>query len=184
MSEETKTTESTEVKQNWFKSHKTACIIIAVALVAAIVAVVLVFTLNKGQSPEKIVETYVEAMNEGNVDKIMDMTDIKGAYAWYTCGRDASKFEEEYNKISDAEINSYKDTFKSGLESAIGMLKAFGGVEMKINSMEKPEEVAKGLYTIKANTKMKVSVFGMDQEQDQDLVLAVYNGKYIGEASK
>lgn len=182
MSEETKTTESTETKQNWFKSHMTLCIICAVVVIAAVVAVVLLVNNNGGQSPEEVVKTYVAAMQEGNTDKIMDMTDIKGAYAWYECGGDAEKFEEEYNKISDSEINSYKDTFKSGIDSAMGMLKAFGGVEMSINSIEKPEELAKGLYKVNANVKMKVSVFGTNQEQDQDLSLAVYNGKYIGEA--
>ena len=29
-----------------------------------------------------------------------------------------------------------------------------------------------------------MSVFGMDQEQDQDMTLVVYNGRYIGEAGE
>ena len=136
------------------------------------------------KTPEKVMETYVQAMQEGNVDKVMEMTDLKGAYAWAMCGRDPQKFEEQYNKISDDEINSYRDQIKSGLDAAIGMLKSFGSLEMKINKMEPAQEIGKGLYKIKANVKMKVSVFGVEQEQDQDIVLAVYNGKYIGEATE
>ncbi len=182
MEENSKNT--TQTKQNWFKSHMTVCIIAVIIVIAAVVGIVLLTNNKGGQSPEKVVETYVQAMQDGNVDKIMEMTDIKGAYAWEQCGRDASKFQEEYNKISDSDAQTYKDTLKSGLDAAIGMLKAFGGVQMSINNMEKPEELAKDLYKIKANAKMKVSVFGVDQEQDQDLILVVYNGRYIGEASE
>ena len=180
MEENSTNTTSTETKQNWFKAHLVVCIISIVVVIAAVVGIVLLVNNNGGQSPEKVIETYVAAMQEGNVDKIMSMTDVKGACAWAKCGRDASKFEEEYNKISDEDAKSYESTTKSGLEAAIGMLKAFGGVEMSINSIEKPEELAKNLYKVKANVKMKVSVFGVNQEQEQDIMLAVYNGRFIG----
>lgn len=176
------TTNTTEVKQNWFKSHMPVCIIAGVVVIAAVVVVVFLLMNNGGQSPEKVVETYVQAMQEGNVDKLMNITDLKGAYAWYKCGKKAEKFEETYNKISDNDIKSYEKTFKSGLNTAFGMLKSFGGVQISINNMGKPEEISKGLYKIKANIKMKVSVLGTEQEQDQDLSLAVYNGKFIGDA--
>lgn len=64
----------------------------------------------------------------------------------------------------------------------MGLLKSFGGVEMSINNIEKPEELAKNLYKVNANVKMKVSVFGVNQEQDQDMSLIVYNGRFVGEA--
>ena len=174
---------NTETKQNWFKTHMAVCIVAVVAIVAVVVAIVLL-TGKGGQSPEKVMETYIEAMKEGNVDKIMNITDLKGVYAWSKCGRDASKFEETYNSISDDDVKNYESTARSGLDAAIGMLKSFGSLEMSINNMDKPVELAKNLYKIKANVKMKVSVFGVNQEQDQDIILAVYNGKYIGEAAE
>ena len=106
----------------------------------------------------------------------------KGACAWEKCSKDASKFEEEYKKISDDDAKSYESTIKSSLEKGMNLLKSFGGVELTVNKAEKPEEMAKNLYKIKANVKMKVSVFGVEQEQDQDISLVVYNGRYIGEA--
>ena len=174
---------STETKQNWFKSHMAVCIVAVVAVAAVVVAIVLL-TGKGGKSPEDVMKTYVDAMKEGNVDKIMSITDVKGVYAWAKCGRDASKFEETYNGISNDEVKGYEETARSGLDAAIGMLKSFGDLEMSINNMDKPVELAKNLYKIKANVKMKVSVFGVNQEQDQDIVLAVYNGKYIGEAAE
>ena len=180
--EENSTNTTTETKTNWFKSHMTVCIVSAVVVIAAVVALVLILGNKGGQSPEEVVKTYVAAMQEGNSDKIMKVTDVKGVCAWEKCGRNAAKFEETYNGISDDEAKKYESTAKSGIDAAMGLLKSFGGVEMSINNIEKPEELAKNLYKVKANVKMKVSVFGVDQEQDQDMSLVVYNGRYIGEA--
>jgi TPP-dependent indolepyruvate ferredoxin oxidoreductase alpha subunit len=131
---------------------------------------------------EQVVKTYVEAMQEGNADKLMNITDVKGACAWTKCGRNASKFEETYNSISDEDAKAYEKTAKTGLDTAMGLLKSLGGVQISLNNIEKPEEMAKNLFKVKATMKMKVSVFGVDQEQDQDISLVVYNGRYIGEA--
>ena len=182
--EEKTTKTTTDGNQNWFKSHIAVCAISVIVVIAAVVGIILLVNNKGGQSPEKVMETYVSAMQEGNVDKIMGITDIKGVYAWAKCNRDASKFEEEYKNTSDEEVKSYESTAKSGLEAAIGMLKTFGNIEMTINNMDKPEELAKNLYKIKANVNMKVTVFGVEQKQDQDIVLAVYNGKYIGEVGE
>ena len=180
--EENTTNTTTEKKTNWFKSHMAVCIISAVVVIAAVVAIVLLVGNKGGQSPEDVVRTYVAAMQEGNTDKIMNITDVKGACAWAKCGQDASKFEDEYNKISDEDAKSYEKTARTGLDTAMGLLKTFGGVEMSINNIEKPEEMAKNLFKVKATVKMKVSVFGVDQEQDQEMSLVVYNGRFIGEA--
>lgn len=176
------TNTTTEKKTNWFKSHMAVCIISAVVVIAAVVAIVLLVGNKGGQSPEDVVKTYVEAMQEGNADKLMNITDVKGACAWTKCGRNVSKFEETYNSISDEDAKSYEKTAKTGLETAMGLLKSFGGVQISLNNIEKPEEMAKNLFKVKATMKMKVSVFGVDQEQDQDISLVVYNGRYIGEA--
>lgn len=180
--EENSTNTTTETKTNWFKSHMTVCIISAIVVIAAVVAIVLLVGNKGGQSPEEVVKTYVAAMQEGDTDKIMNITDVKGVYAWSKCGGDASKFEETYKSISDEDAKSYESTAKSGISTAMGLLKSFGGVEMSINNIEKPEELAKNLYKVKANVKMKVSVFGVNQEQDQDMSLMVYNGRFVGEA--
>ena len=178
--EENSTNTTTETKTNWFKSHMTVCIISAIVVIAAVVAIVLLVGNKGGQSPEDVVKTYVAAMQEGDADKIMNITDVKGT--WSKCGGDASKFEETYNSISDEDAKSYESTAKSGISTAMGLLKSFGGVEMSINNIEKPEELAKNLYKVNANVKMKVSVFGVNQEQDQDMSLIVYNGRFVGEA--
>ncbi|MBO4293785.1 MAG: hypothetical protein J5881_05315 [Clostridia bacterium] len=180
--EENSTNTTTETKTSWFKSHMTVCIISAVVVIAVVVALVFILGNNGGKSPEEVVKTYVAAMQEGNSDKIMSITDVKGVCAWEKCGRDASKFEETYKSISDDEAKKYESTAKSGLDTAMGLLKSFGGVEMSINNIEKPEELATNLFKVNANVKMKVSVFGIEQEQDQNMSLVVYNGRFIGEA--
>ena len=177
---ETKTTtESTEKKQGWLKSHLALCIICVVIIAAVVVGVYFVMQ-NQADTPEKVAEKYVTAMKEGNSDQIMQITDIKGAYAWDKCGKDASKFIEEYNKTSDDAVNSYKDELKSSLDSAMAMLKAFGGVNISLKNVETPVELSKGLYKVKAN--MEMEAFGM--KQDKGTSLLVYNGKYIGEYSE
>lgn len=180
--EENSTNTTTETKTNWFKSHMTVCIISAIVVIAAVVAIVLLVGNKGGQSPEDVVKTYVAAMQEGDADKIMNITDVKGACAWTKCGGDAEKFEETYNSISDADAKTFESTAKSGISTAMGLLKSFGGVEMSINNIEKPEELAKSLYKVKANVKTKASVFGLNQEQEQDIELIVYNGKFVARA--
>ncbi|MBO6232996.1 MAG: hypothetical protein J6N78_02915 [Clostridia bacterium] len=175
-------TASTEKKSNWFKAHMAVCIISVVVVIAAVVAIVLLVNNNGGKSPEDVMKTYVEAMQEGNVDKLMGVMDLKGAYAWSKCGRNANKLEEVYKSVSDDDVKKYESTAKSGLESAMKLLKTFGSVQISIAEMEKPEELAKDLYKVKAKVNIKVSVFGVEQEQKQDMSIAVYNGRYIGEA--
>ena len=176
------TNTTTEKKTNWFKSHMAVCIISAVVVIAAVVAIVLLVGNKGGQSPEDVVKTYVEAMQEGNSDKIMNVADIKGLYAWAKCGGDTSKFVEYYNKISDDEAKSYEKTAKTVFDTAMGFSKSFGGIQMSINNIEKPEELDKNLYKVRANVKVKASVFGVAQEQHQDITLVVYNGKLVGQA--
>ena len=174
---ETTTTNTADKKENWFKTHLPlviACVVLVVAL-----GVGLFFLLgNKADTPEKIAEKYVEAMSEGNSDKLMNIMDIKGAYAWKKCNGNTDKFVEEYNKVADVDVNSYKDEIKKSLDAAMGMLKAFGGVSIKMKNVETPQELSKGLYKVTAN--MEMEAFG--QKQDQATTLIVYNGKYVGEA--
>lgn len=174
---ETTTTNTAEKKEKGFKKYL-PLVIVCVLLVVAL-GVGLWFLLgNKADTPEKIAEKYVNAMSEGNADKLMDIMDIKGAYAWKQCNGNTDKFVEEYNKVNDSDVNSYKDEIKKSLDSAMGMLKAFGGVSIKLKNVETPEELTKGLYKVTAN--MEMEAFG--QKQDQGTSLIVYNGKYIGEA--
>lgn len=175
--------ENTEVKENWFKKNGKVCIIALVAILA-IVAVVVVLLMNQKDSPEKVMESYINAMASGDVDAMMKITDLKGYYAWEQCDKDASKFAEEYKKATNEDTSSYEEDIKSTLESGMQMLQAFGGLEMTINSIETPEKLADDLYKVKANIKMKITVLGMDQEQDQDMAIVTYNGKYVGEYSE
>ena len=180
MENETKqTTESTEKKQGWLKSHLAICIICVVVIAAVAVGIFFVVQ-NQGNSPEKVAEIYVEAMNEGSSDKLMGITDVKGAFAWENCNRDVEKFAEEYGKVSDEDANSYKEDMKKSLDSAMAMLKAFGGVNISLKNVEKPEEIGKNLFKVKFT--MGMEAFGTQQEQS--LALAVYNGKFIGEISE
>lgn len=174
----TNSTEQKTPKTNWFKSHLSLCIILVI-IIAAVVAGAY-FLLNKGDSPEQVAEKYVNAMSEGSSDKILEITDLKGAYAWEKCGKDADKFLEQYKNSPDFDVNSYKDTLKKSLDQAMAMLKTFGDIKISLQGVEKPEEIAKGLYKVKA--KIKMEAFG--QETEQTAILAVYNGKYIGEISE
>lgn len=169
-------TTTTETKSNFFKSHA-SIIITCVIILAVAVAAVLIFMNNKGETPEKIFETYVEAMKEGSSDKIMDITDVKGALAWNNCGRDATKFIDAYNSVTNEEADKYKETAKSSLDSAMSIIKAFGGVEINLKNIESPVDLGNNLYKVKGNITMKV----LGMEQDQEITLVTYNGKYIGE---
>lgn len=180
MENETNQTNTTaNKKQGWFKQHLTLCIIIAVIIVAAVVGAYFIFA-NQGLSPEDVAKKYVEAMSEGSSDKLMEITDLKGAYAWEECDNKIDKFIEKYQNTSDSDVNSYKDEMKKSLDTAMAMLKAFGGVQISLKDVEKPENLGNGLYKVKAN--MQMEAFG--QTQDQGVTLLVYNGKYIGEISE
>lgn len=172
---ETKTTETTKTETK--KGNTVLYAVIAVVVIAAIVAGIYFLVVNNSGNAEEVAKKYVEAMNEGSADKIIEITDEKAALAWKNCDGDVEKFEEELNKVNEEDANSYKDELKNSLDQAMAMLKAFGGVTLELNKVEKPEDMGKGIYKVTANVKM--SVFG--QEQDQDINLATYKGKYIGE---
>ncbi|MBR3002655.1 MAG: hypothetical protein IKF38_03710 [Clostridia bacterium] len=174
--ENNQTNTTAEKKQGWVKQHLALCVIILVILVAAGVGAYFLFA-NQGASPEEVATKYVEAMSEGNTDKLLEITDLKGAYAWEKCENDINKFKEEYKNAPEDEINSYKDKMKSSIDTAMGMLKTFGGVKITLKNVEKPESLGNGIYKVKAN--MQMEAFG--QSQEQELKLVVYNGKYIGE---
>lgn len=137
-----------------------------------------------GNNPEEVVKNYIEAMQEADTDKMVNMTDIKGAYAWKQCDGNVSEFDEEYKKISKNEEKKIEEKVRASIEYDNSFIKNFGGVEMSIENIEKPEKLAKNLYKVKVSVKMKISVLGKIQEQDQDMTLVVYNGKYIGEAGE
>lgn len=175
--------ENEEKKENWFKKNWKVCAIAAVVVVA-IAAIVVVILMNQKDSPEKVMESYVKAMGDANVDEMVKITDLKGAYAWEKCGKDPSKFAEEYKNAASVDMGAYEGEFKNSLESGLAMLKSFGGIQITINKIEQPEKLADNLFAVKANVKMKMSFLGKEQEQDQDMSIAVYNGKFIGEYSK
>ena len=157
------------------------CIISVVVVIAAVVAIVLLVNNNGGKSPEDVMKTYLEALQEGNTDKLVNIIDSKGAYAWVKCNGKAEKFEEAYNSISDSEVDAFDGMFKLGLKTTLTATKG-AQVEITINKIEKPEELAKGLYKVKANIRVKGSAFGISQDKNRDISIVVYNGKYIGEA--
>lgn len=168
---------TTETKPGFFKKHCVAIIISLLVIAAAAVAITF-FIMNNQSGPEKVFNTYVEAMKEGNSDKIMDITDVKGAMAWSSCGRNPKTFIEKYNSITNEQADKYKNTTKTTLDSAMSLIKAFGGVEINVKNMEKPEDLGNGLFKVKGQITMKV----LGMEQDQTISLVVYNGKYIGES--
>ena len=172
-------TTTTETKPNFFKTHGIA-ILVCVLVIALAVGAFFIFKNVSGGNPKDVFNAYVEAMKEGNSDKIMNVTDVKGALAWNNCGRDKDKFIDAYNSISNEEADSYKDTTKSSLDSAMSIIKAFGGVEINLKNIEEPESLGNNLYKVKGNVTMKV----LGMEQDQSISLVTYNGKYIGEMSE
>ncbi|MBP3801231.1 MAG: hypothetical protein J6I85_04255 [Clostridia bacterium] len=171
-----------EPKTNWFKTHKKQCIIGVVAVVAIVAVVVVVLMMMNSNSPEKVMETYVKAMSSGNSDELVKITDLKGAAAWGKCNHDPEKFLDEYNKISDDEAKGYEKEVKSALDAATSLFTTLGSkFTMETSNIEKPEQLANNIYKVKAKVKIKVSIFGINHEQDVDLSIAVYNGKFIGE---
>ena len=102
---ENETKQITEEEQSWFKSRLSIFIICAVVIAVAAVGVYIMVS-NQGDSPEKVAEKYVAAMSEGSSDMLMEITDVKGTYAWEKCDKDTNKFLEEYKKISDEDVNS------------------------------------------------------------------------------
>ena len=86
----------TETKPSFFKRYGLAIFICLVVVAVAVTAVVL-FMNKKNASPETVFNTYVDAMKEGNADKLMDVTDVKGVIAWASCGKNTNTFIEKYN---------------------------------------------------------------------------------------
>lgn len=160
------------------KNNSKVWIIGAVALVA-VIAVVLVFMMNNGNNPKKVMETYIQSMSNGDIDSLMKVVDVKGVLAWENCGKNPEKFLEEYNKISDTEVKDSEEKVKTALKSGSQILKSVGDLEMKVNKVEEPEKIGENIYRVKANVHIKVTAFGLSNEQDRDFKIVVYNGKFI-----
>lgn len=161
------------------KTNSNVWIIGAIALVA-VIAVVLVFMINNGaNNPKKVMETYINSMSSGDIDSLMKVVDIKGVVAWENAGKKAEKFLEEYNKISDQDVKDNEEKVKNALKAGSEILKAVGDLEMKVNKVEEPEKIAENMYRVRANVHIKVTAFGLSNEQDRDFKIIVYNGKFI-----
>ena len=168
MGNETKT----ENKQNWVKQHLALCIIIAVIIVVVVGVTIYIFS---GSNPEEVAKKYVEAMSEGSTDKLMEITDLKGAYAWEKCDGDVDKFLEEYKNVSDEEVASQKEEMRKSLDTAMAMLKTFGGVQISLKNIENTENLGKGISKVKVNIQMEMQ----GNTQEQDVTIVVYQGKLI-----
>lgn len=169
-------TTQTATKPSFFKAHGVAIIVTLLVIVAAAAAIIF-FVMNNQSGPEKVFNTYVDAMREGSSDKIMDITDIKGAMAWAKCNKNPNTFIEKYNSITNEQADKYRDTTKSSLDAAMSLLKVFGGVEINVKNMEKPVDLGNNLYSVKGQITIKV----LGMEQDQTISVVTYNGKYIGD---
>lgn len=167
---------TTETKPSFFKKHGLA-IFISLVVIALAVAAVVLFMNMKGGNPEDVFKTYVEARKEGKSDKLMDITDFKGVIAWSKSDNNSTKFIEKYNSIKNEDVDSYKDKIKETYDSALSILNNFGGFEVVLKNIEKPEDLGNDIYKVKGQITLKV----LGMEQDQTITLITYRGKFIGE---
>ena len=159
---------------------KKALIIIGIAVILGIIIAVVIITL-QSNSGETTFKEYVEATFTGKTDKMMELTDLKAILAWKNCGREPSKFKEEYDKIQDKEAEDYKEKYREKLISSYKSYNStFGGnMEINVTKVEKPENLGNDLEKYKG--KIQIKMFNIENETDMTMI--IYNGKYVVEVS-
>lgn len=182
--------EKKDVKKNKIVLYS---VIGGIISVVAILAIVLIIILTNGKPSKKVskklVEDFVEAVNDKDGDAFAELIDVKG-YVIFNEEKE-SKFNEKYKK-KDEYFNKYKkkndfddtddviDSISTNFENSISQ--EFGGAYTKyeckfkdIESVKKSKKSSK-IYTIKA--KVKVSAYSKDTTKALRLYTVKDGGKY------
>ncbi len=174
---------------------------IAIAVVAIIAIIVLVVTFGgkgskkkdddskKRSGPKGVVETYIEAYNDGDVKDVMECFDMRGYLAWsdnyYSASSfdedDLEEFEKDYEEIEDDDIEYYESSRKKYIESSIEDIEeSFKSYEFEIDDIDS-EEIADELYKVEAKITLTAEAEDEDDNIDttRTITFIVYNDKII-----
>lgn len=174
---------------------------IAIAVVVIIAIIILAVVLggkdkkkkeeeeNERSGPEGVVETYIEAYNNGDSDDVMDCCDIRGYLAWsdnyYSASSfdedDLEEFEKDYEDISDDEVDYYESSKASSVEYSINSYEEdYESYEIEIEDIDS-EEIADNLYEVEA--EIAITAEAEDEYDSIDttrtVTFIVYNDKII-----
>ncbi len=175
--------EKTKVTKNKADLGKRVLMHSILAVISVVtIAVVSIFILKSVYDPPEIAaENYIKIIDAKDVSKIMNMIDAKAGVAFEKCEQDATKFEEEYKKVTDEEANKYAETRRLKYEETMKNIKTLNDdYKVTFKNTEQPEQIANNLYKVKTN--YNISTMGMDLDMSIDLV--IYKGKVVCEYKK
>ncbi len=109
------------------------------------------------KTPERVVKKFVKAANNGDEDKIIDLIDVKGRYAFEECDRDDDEFKDEYKTVTDEEVEEYLEEDLDGIE--YNWLDDFTSFEdydsIEIKKIKKVKKLDGNIYKVRAKVEFE-----------------------------
>ena len=152
---------------------------IGILLIAIIVIILLiVFLVNWiKNSPIRLVENYVSASEEGNLDKQKDMFDFDGWYAWVECDENVDEFYDLYKDVNNNDIEEkINDWGYYNKEHYIeSIMYGDDNVSYKISRDPDMKKIGKNMYQVEA----KIEIDDNGYDFDETWRFTIYKNKII-----
>ena len=152
---------------------------IGILLIAIIVIIVLIVVIANWikNSPIRLVENYLSAAEQGDVDKQEKMIDFAGMYAWEECDEDVDDFYDIYKDVSDNDVEEKLNDW--GYENKEDYIKSiiYGDDNISYNISGDPdmEKIGKNMYEVEA----KIEIDDDGYEFDETWRFTIYKNKII-----
>lgn len=150
--------------------------IVLIAIIVVVVLIVVIVNWNKN-APVRLVEKYISAAEEGDLDKQEDMFDFDGWYAWEECDEDVDDFYDLYKDVSDNDVEEKINDW--GYEDKEDYIKSIiygdDNVSYKISGDPDVEKIGKNMYEVEA----KIEVDDDGYEFKETWKFTIYKNKII-----
>lgn len=147
---------------------------LVLAIILVIVMIVFLVKWVK-KSPIRVVEKFIEASEDEDIEKLEKLFDFKGFVAWNECDEKVSKFKDEYKKTEDDDIDDLLEEW--GYDDRSDYLESmlYGGADLEIKGEPTSNKKDNGIYKVKA--KIKVDDDGYKFTETWEFI--IYKNKVI-----
>lgn len=164
-------------------------IIIVVLILAVVGGVFLVNKYNKNKAEEEkvgniknVINEYFDAHNNYNVDKYLNVLDLRGGVAFEKCSEDLSKFKETYDAVSEDEIEVYKNAKSNEMDMfKVLRTQTLDYCTTELNNVKDYEEVngIEGMIKADIETTEKFAYQGNETVKQKEATCYIYNNKIV-----
>lgn len=177
-------------KSNVAKKRVIALIVLIIVLIVAVVGGAMVVDRNKKNKLEEekvgnirnIVNEYFDAHNNYDIDKYLNILDLKGGVAFEKCDGDLSKFNDTYESVSEEEIEVYRNAKKNEMDMFKSLrTETLDYCTTELNNIKSYEEVSDvdGMIKVDIDTTEKFAYQGNETVKEKEAICYIYKDKMV-----